>query len=65
MHKIPSERPDYLTPLRKQREYTDSMKGKYDIDWNEQKARAKLRRYTSTKQVIFLSHLANKGRIQD
>ena len=30
---VPKKRPDYLRPMREDREYRESERGKYDIDW--------------------------------
>jgi len=57
--------PDYLTPMRRNREILDSMKGKHDLDWNVIKNQARLRRFTQNRQVGFLQHLSRKGQLID
>ena len=42
----------------------ESLKGKHEVDLNDMKNRARMHR-SSNKQVTFLSHLANKGKLLD
>lgn len=46
LRKVPETSPDYLTPMRLNRAYVESMKGKYNFNEyvEEVKARARLKR---------------------
>ena len=66
-----NKRADYLTPMRYNREYAESLMGVYDGDGDqdiylkEVKGRARLKQGTVNKESnFFLSHLASKGRIR-
>ena len=39
--KKPDQSPDYLTPMRNDRLHYESLRGKYDVDFNAMKGRAR------------------------
>ena len=67
LRKVPENSPDYLTPMRLNRAYIQNMKGKHNLGLyiEEVKARSRLKRVSKNKQMIFLGHLSNKGRIKE
>ena len=57
---------DYLTPMRYQREYLEDLKGKNEVDIQDQKRRARLKKDQSkSSQSVFLGHLMTRGRIRE
>ena len=62
--KIPDKSPDYLTPMRTEREYIKSLDMVKEVNFNEIKARAKNRREPHMP-VNYLRHLVYKGRLVD
>ena len=42
LFQIPKKPPEYLRPMREEREYHESLRGKYNIDWKAIHERAKM-----------------------
>lgn len=61
VRKRPDLSPDYLTPMRQERQYFESLRGKHEIDMNEIKGRARAKASQEKVTLAFLGHLANKG----
>ena len=57
MTKPKEEKIDYLTPMRKLRDYKESLKGDYSVDFNKMKAKAKVLSTVVEKQAAFITHL--------
>ena len=51
------EKIDYLTPMRKLRDYKESLKGDYSVDFKKIQQKAKTKQATTTKQPAFITHL--------
>ena len=48
---------DYLTPMRHEREYQESLRGDYTVDFKKQWQKAKVKSSITSKQPVFLTHL--------
>ena len=48
---------DYLTPQRHEREFQESLRGDYTVDFRIQWQKAKVKSSTSEKQPVYLTHL--------
>ena len=49
-----------MTPLRKQREYKDSLRGDYTVDFEKIKRKARMKRQITTKQNTYITHLRDE-----
>ena len=61
MQNVPPETlPNYLTPMREEREYKESQKGKNEIDWAAIKEKAKMNGSLKNHAPTIISHLSSQ-----
>lgn len=48
---------DYLTPARQERQYQESLRGDYSVDFEKMWQKAKVKSLITSKQPVYLTHL--------